>query len=353
MVKQGWKSRSNRRCYNGRGFPQSMEILDLRQLRSRDLEPLLAEEQQLWQSRLQWDYSHTAALILRFADARALTGYAAVEEGRTVGYSFFVYEDYKGLIGDAFVSNPFRNGPTEVRLMTHVIETLEATPGIRRIEAQLMNFGGEAVRQWFAGQNFRSHARRFMGLSLEDSIPPSPNHSPEVEIVGWNPRWFAEAARLITSAYHGHVDSEISDQYRSQAGALRFLENIVRYPGCGVFRESGSLLAFRPGSSTLCGMVLTSAVGVGVAHITQLCVEPEFQGLGIGSVLMDRVLAKLREQNFRTVTLSVTESNRSAVSFYERLRFTTLNEFHAFAWDAPANKGWLPGQRANTVISDK
>ena len=330
-----------------------MEILDLRQLRSRDLEPLLAEEQHLWQSRLQWDYSHTAALILRFADARALTGYAAVEEGRAVGYSFFVYEDHKGLIGDAFVSDPFRNGSTEVRLMTHVIETLEATPGIRRIEAQLMNFGGEAVRQWFAGQDFRGHPRRFMGLSLQDGIPPFRNHPAEVEIVGWNPRWFAEAARLITRAYHGHVDSEISDQYRSHAGALRFLENIVRYPGCGVFHATGSFLAFRRGSPALCGMVLTSVVGERVAHITQLCVEPESQGLGIGSVLMERAMETLREQHFRAVTLSVTESNRRAVCFYERLRFTTLNEFYAFAWDASATKGWLPGQRSSTVKSDE
>ena len=362
-----------------------MEILDLRQLRSKDLAPLLEEEQRIWQSRLHWDYSHTTALILRFVDAQALTGYAAVEGGRAVGYSFFVCEDHKGLIGDAFVSNSFRNGATEVRLMTHVIETLQATPGIRRIEAQLMNFGGEPVRQWFASQGFQSYGRKFMCRGLEDGLPnfpnsnqshdrqgvvnpdqaPFPTRHPEVEIAGWDPRWFSEAARLITRSYHGHVDSQISDQYRSHVGAMRFLDNIVRYPGCGIFSSSSSFLAFGPSASlpsatlpsttlragrtggipsSLCGMVLTSVVRGRVAHITQLCVDPEAQGLGIGSLLMDRVLERLREQDFRAVTLTVTESNQRALRFYERLRFSILNDFHAFVWDAPQEKSWLPGQ---------
>jgi ribosomal protein S18 acetylase RimI-like enzyme len=323
-----------------------MEILDLRQLRSRDLEALLAEEQQLWQDRLQWNYSNTASLILRFLDARSLSGYAAMEAQRVVGYGFFVYEDHKGLIGDAFVSEPFRNGTTEVRLMTHLIETLGATPGIRRIEAQLMNFGGDAVLEWFVGQEFQVHRRKFLGLSLADGLPPIPSRSAGVDVTAWSSRWITEAARLITRAYLGHVDSEISDQYRSQAGAARFLDNIVRYPGCGVFHPPASFLGFLPGADSPCGMILTSVVQEGVAHITQLCVEPELQRLGIGGLLMQRALETLRASGFRAVTLSVTESNERAVCFYERLRFATLNEFYAFAWDAPAKRGWLPRQRA-------
>ena len=322
-----------------------MEILDLRQLCSRDLEPLLAEEQKVWQSRLEWDYSSTASLILRFLEARALTGYAVMDGRRVVGFGFYIYEEHKGLIGDAFVSEAYRDGVTEVRLMTHIIETLAASPGIRRIEAQLMNFGGDAVLDWLAGQSFQCHRRRFMGLSLEDGLPKFPMLPAELQITDWNARWISESGRLITRAYEGHVDSEISDQYRSHGGAMRFLDNIVRYPGCGVFHPPGSFLAFRSGSPSPCGMVLTSVVQDHVAHITQLCVEPELQGAGIGGALMQRALEALREQGFRTVTLSVTDSNQSAVCFYEWLRFSTLHEFHAFAWDAHEKSAYLPGQR--------
>jgi len=37
---------------------------------------------------------------------------------------------------------------------------------------------------------------------------------------------------LIYLSYD-HVDGEINDQYRSRAGALRFLKNIILLPGCG------------------------------------------------------------------------------------------------------------------------
>jgi ribosomal protein S18 acetylase RimI-like enzyme len=324
-----------------------MEILDLRQLRSRDLEPLLTEEQRAWESRLEWDYSNTASLILRFLEARALTGYAALDEGRVVGFGFFIYEDRKGLIGDAFVSESYRDGVTEVRLMTHIIETLVASPGIRRIEAQLMNFGGDAVLEWLAAQEFKSHRRRFMGLALAN-LQQFPMLPADIQIAPWNARWIPEAGRLITRAYQGHVDSEISDQYRSQSGAMRFLDNIVRYPGCGVFYPAGSFLAFRTGSASPCGMVLSSVVQDRVAHITQLCVEPELQDAGIGSALMQRALTTLREQGFRAVTLSVTDTNQRAVCFYERLRFATLHEFHAFSWDAAETGVFFPGQRVGT-----
>jgi ribosomal protein S18 acetylase RimI-like enzyme len=101
-----------------------------------------------------------------------------------------------------------------------------------------------------------------------------------------------------------------------------------------VFHPSGSFFAFQPGSASPCGMLLTSVVQDQVAHITQLCVEPELQGAGVGGALMQEALTTLRERGFRAVTLSVTDTNRRAVCFYERLRFTTLHEFHAYAWDS-------------------
>src|SRR5258706_2955263 len=151
-----------------------MEILDLRHLRSSDLEPLLEEEKSLWQRDLQWDYSSSAALIKRYVDASALPGYAAIEGGKTVGYSFYVYENYKGLIGDVFVSDSSCAGATEIQLLTHVFETLQATPGIRRIEAQLMNLRQTNSGDAFLGRKLQSFRRQFMVLPLEDA-PAAPN----------------------------------------------------------------------------------------------------------------------------------------------------------------------------------
>lgn len=315
-----------------------MEILDLRLTVPEDLRALLDEEKAVWQDTLRWDYSATAAMVLRFVEARALTGYAVIEQGRAVGYSFYVIENSKGLIGDAFISREFRNGSHEVRLMTHVLETLQATPGIRRIEAQLLNLDGPAIRQHFLSQGFHGYDRQFLYLSLPDAGKFAGTYDAGLRLEEWDSRWFQAAAGLIRASYHGHVDSAISDQYRTQAGAVRFLENIIRLPGCGTFLPEASFLAVTEGGSSqgqLCGMILTSVVSDRVAHITQLCVAPEMQGRGMGRRLVEQVVEVLRKKRFQGATLSVTVANTRAVELYRSLGFAPLIFFPALVWDAP------------------
>ena len=75
-----------------------MEILDLRHFSSADLRPLLEEEIVIWGHLLSWDYNTSAEMILRDMDAKILPGYAAIERGSICGYSFFVYEQNKGVV---------------------------------------------------------------------------------------------------------------------------------------------------------------------------------------------------------------------------------------------------------------
>jgi len=82
-----------------------LEILDLRHFSSVDLRSLLEDEAHVWSRLLSWDYGSSAEMILRYVDAKILPGYAAIERGRIFGYSFFVYEGSKGVIGDLFVAN--------------------------------------------------------------------------------------------------------------------------------------------------------------------------------------------------------------------------------------------------------
>src|SRR5271154_2388129 len=109
-----------------------MEILDLRHFSSADLRPLMEDEIATWARTLAWDYTTSAEMILRYMDAKILPGYAAIERGSIFGYSFFVYEQSKGVIGDLFVRDsvrePARDGgrgvdrhEVEERLLTHVI----------------------------------------------------------------------------------------------------------------------------------------------------------------------------------------------------------------------------------------
>src|SRR5438045_4096099 len=110
-----------------------VEVLDLRHFTSADLRPLLEDEIKVWAELLCWDYSGSAEMILRYMDAKFLPGYAAVSRGKVFGYSFFVYENNKGVIGDLFVTeggNGDDRKHVERRLLTHVIETLHQSTGV-------------------------------------------------------------------------------------------------------------------------------------------------------------------------------------------------------------------------------
>jgi ribosomal protein S18 acetylase RimI-like enzyme len=337
-----------------------MEILDLRLVGPDILRALLEEETTVWREVLRWDYAATAAMVLRYLDSRALTGYAAIENGRAIGYTFYVVEHCKGLIGDAFVSPAHRDGPTELELVTHVVETLQATPGVRRIEAQLINLDTPAVRSHFLSRGFQIHDRQFLCLSVPgketDAGAAGLAARPadlSIKIVPWDARWFQGATGLILASYRGHVDSSISDQYRTQAGAARFLENLVHFPGCGTFLPETSLLALGEGSASrehVCGMVLTSVVSDRVAHITQLCVAPEQQGQGLGRRLIGEATRRLRERKFQAATLTVTVSNVHAIGLYRALGFTPLSTFPAFAWDAPAQSLRLTTRKGSSRL---
>ena len=313
-----------------------MEILDLRHFSSGDLRPLLDDENQLWAKLLAWDYSGSADMILRYVDAKILPGYAAIERGRIFGYAFFVYEGSKGVIGDLFVANGGRlPDPVEVeaQLLTHVIETLQQSPGIHRVEAQLLVHESGVVARPFIEQGFSRHPRLFMTLSLGESLHQAPAKAKDVEIRRWAEEYYQGAATVITHAYRGHVDAEINDQYRTVSGSLRFLNNIVRFPGCGIFDSESSFVAIDKNSRTLMGMILCSRVRHDVGHVTQICVLPEYRSRGIGASLLANSEANLRQRKFSLLSLTVTETNERAVELYKHLGFHTERVFDAFVWE--------------------
>ena len=63
-----------------------------------------------------------------------LPGYAAVDRGRVFGYSFFVYEGSKGMIGDLYVINGTRlpdARQVELKLLTHVTKSTSGSGAIQ------------------------------------------------------------------------------------------------------------------------------------------------------------------------------------------------------------------------------
>src|SRR5579872_4064874 len=166
------------------GLQLPMQIVDLRQVRSRALETLFDEEVLRWREELRWDYRPSVDLIRRFIDSRALGGSVATENGQATGYGFYVLEDHKGLIGGLFVSSRTEQAPVTQRLLSEILAALRATPRLQRIEAQLMPFGTE-IDPAFLSPDFHLHTRQFMLLPLRDAQLRNQPLSPGLRLEPW------------------------------------------------------------------------------------------------------------------------------------------------------------------------
>jgi len=315
-----------------------LELLDLRHFSARQLRPLLEQEARLWKKRLRWDYQSSTELLLQYLDSRVLPGFVALDRGRVCGFTFCVYEGHKAVVGDAYASadDAASSLAISTTLLQHLLEMLLHSPNIERIESQLLLYDSGVIDGVFAASGFEMFPRKFMEWNLqEDTLSPLELHSwpEEIELSRWSAGDYHYAAELIHLSYADHIDAMVNDQYRSLHGSLRFLHNIVRFPGCGIFDANSSWVLRDKSSQALVGIVLSSDVGEKVAHITQLCVAPEYRGHGLAKRLMSHCAANLRQIGFNAITLTVTEANLEAMRLYEKLGFVTRHSFEAMVYD--------------------
>ncbi len=325
------------------------EILDLRHVSARQMRPLLEAEAVLWEETLRWDYRSSTELLLEYLNGRILPGFVTLEEGEVTGFCFCVHEGQKAVVGDAFCRSAFLRAPgdqgrdaTLRLLLTHLVSLLRASPGVDRIEAQLLLIPSGSLDAFFREQGFKVFPRIFMECDLRPEandrlghfvqrakLTPAPIASQDLVLRRWAAPDFQPAAELIHLAYADHVDARINDQYRTLHGSLRFLHNIVRFPGCGVFEATHSWVLEDRRSGALVGVLLSSRVADDVSHITQLCIAPSHRGQRLGAYLLGHAAHHLSRAGYAAITLTVSEENVSALALYQAAGFVTRRRFDA------------------------
>jgi len=310
------------------------EVVDLRRVRVRDLNPLLEQATAEWLRRLEWDFRPSADLIRRFVAMETLAGYALIDGGVVTGYTYYASEEQKGLIGDLYVAEDHRTAENEARLLKAALEALLGAPYVERVESQLMMLRLHGRHPLPFPDLLKAYPRGFMVIDAARIAGLKPGRAArKVLIENWSAERQEEAARVIAQAYDGHIDGNVNDQYRSARGAYRFISNVVQYPGCGVFFQPASFVALDAWTGHTCGVSLASMLSSRVGHITQICVQPRLKGKGLGYELLRRSLVALAEAGCRKASLTVTVANSDAVRLYERVGFETAHSFSALVWE--------------------
>jgi ribosomal protein S18 acetylase RimI-like enzyme len=343
----------------------SIEILDLRHFAAPVLRPVLDAEGELWKQRLHWDYRSSARLLMQYLDSHMLPGYAAVEDGQVTGYAFCVYEESKAVIGDVFalpspsaeatdsplsgplsisamdasasqasaIQVPVSAHAIEETLLKHLFETLLHSPQLDRIESQLLLHPSGAHSGAFREAGFQIFRRLFLVRTLEGLWnQPRVSLPGNLEMRPWRDEDLTPAGRLISEAYRDHPDSIINDQYRSVHGSQRFLHNIVRYSGCGVFSAQVSHVIVERANRQMVALVLGSRVSPESGHITQLCVHPGYRRAGLARLLLSISAFHFMRLGVTEISLTVTESNTDAIELYRSEGYTCPHTFDAAVW---------------------
>ena len=324
--------------------PRRREIVDLRRISVRDLEPLLADEIQEWRAELDWDFEPSADLVRKYAGTNSLGGAALMLDDQVAGYGYAVLEEPRGIIGDIYVRPHLRAAASESEIFRSLLDALIATPRITRMESQLMLVtpesaaliaGVSAAGVGASNKPVRLFGRRLMSRAGDLRLPGvGASVRSRFRFERWEDHLMHTAGAIIAAAYKGETDSEINAQYRSPGGARRFLSNIVDFPGCGTFHKAASFVAFDAGTGEAAGMVLSSFVSPEAGHISQLCVMPNFRGAGLGNELLRTAAAALYQHGAQRISLTVTASNTTAIAIYEKFGFRKVRDFFAYIWEA-------------------
>jgi ribosomal protein S18 acetylase RimI-like enzyme len=316
----------------------SFEILDLRHFAAPVLRPVLEAEGEVWKQRLHWDYRVSANLLMQYLDSHMLPGYAALEAGQVTGYAFCIYEETKAVIGDVFaMPSPRAEGRSareiEETLLLHLIELLVNSPQVDRVESQMLLHPSGSLAGVFLDAGFQVHQRLFLVRQLAGFYPaPRVSLPAGLELRPWREEDLNPAGRLISAAYHGHPDSVVNDQYRSVHGSMRFLNNIVRFSGCGAFSAQVSHVVVDRVSREMVALLLGSRVSPVSGHITQLCVHPEFRRRGLARMLLTLTASCFLRQGVSEISLTVTEANTEAIELYRAEGYDCAHRFDATVW---------------------
>ena len=314
--------------------PPDLRLVDLRELRAADIDPLLQGQAQRWREGLHWDFGSTQGVIRRFLDGRNLYGYALAAADRLEGYCYFIQDGDKALLGDLYLANPGGNPHGEELLLRRTLEAAALYPGVRRIEGQLLDIGGDIRGRTLFSRPIEVFDRLYMLRQELRDFRAAAEGRISGRLRTWRESDLEGVSRLIAGAYIGHVDSRINDQYRTALGASRFVFNTIQHTGCGSFLAAASVIADRRFRSAPLGVCLCTQVAPDAGHIAQLCVDATVRRQGIGYSLLQESLQALGRLGCNAASLTVTASNHGAIRLYHELGFTIRRRFPAFVWEA-------------------
>ena len=307
------------------------KYLPISYLDSRFLSPLMQEEEKAWMDDLGWDYAPIRKILVSFMDQKLLPGYVAVHKNAAIGYTYFLMNDTKGIIGSIYVRNTDHSPEITDSLLSLTISGLKDMHRIKRVEAQIMPFNNLNLSDVFRRHGFQCFPRSFLKLDIYSYKVQTRRRFVE-KIVPWSFSELPRAAEIVFESYKDQADAVLCADYHTLSGCESYLRSIVDNPGCGVFMPETSFICMNEKSIPV-GFVIGCRISEGVGMIPQIAVHPSYQGRKLGNALINLSFKRFKDMGFHSITLTATPANSRAYHWYCSLGFKIGKEFSAFVWE--------------------
>ena len=229
----------------------------------------------------------------------------------------------------ATCSSPMKGRPpdrrqVEARLLAHVIETLQQSPGIHRVEAQLLVHEAGALARPFLDQGFRRHPRLFMAHAAEPALRVRLRRFILIFEIR---RWHGERLPVRGCRDHrglswtcGFGDQRPVPHSKRIAAFPQQHRALSRMRHCSI--AESSFVVTHKSTRNVAGLILCSRVRHDVGHVTQVCVLPEYRSHGIGEALLACTAGALQQaQVFAAVAYRDGSQHRAQLNSIARLGF--------------------------------
>jgi len=285
------------------------------------VEPLIALEVRTWADQLDWDVAEAWSVLEPARASGRLPGFIARDDaGHPIGWTcFLLHRSCLQVI--ALVAADA--GGTRA-----LVEAVLASPQAESADRIILSVrdAAPALAATLAEQGFETTVYRYLarprGSRYDDRKTP-----PGVVVRPWAGADAAAIARLCDRAYTPSREVRAFAPNGTQDEWREYIANLLTTPDCGRFLPMASFVVAGRHRGEIDGVVLTTSLGPGTAHIAQLAVDPEVRGRGLGRLLVARALAAVEALEFVRTTLLVSAANQQTIAIYRREGFADRAAF--------------------------
>lgn len=307
------------------------EIVPLEQVEQGKIEDLLRQYQQEREkilSNVKWE---SESEILGALGNKTQTGFAAVSPTGVAG--FILFREYVGtlLVTHFFVSPENRGHDLGKKLLENVKARVLQRKDLTRLNSALIPELADVRVDVLAGMGFQTYERYEMVRKLSDSEFIISRLQDPLKIVPLADRYVWPLAETLHSASRDITDRDLRPGvFDTPWTCFLFLRQIVK-GYYGVFNYHTCFLALE-GEKVLGGIFGTYRLN-GESFIPAFFISREYQGRGLGQLLLNSLLQKLKECGTLRVSLCVTSSNEAACALYRKCGFYENMKYYEIVFD--------------------